>query len=83
MTIAMKTAFRLKTTKMKKKRMKDHEDVKAGPPTAGTKYQDYPATYMEPSNQQEESGELAIKEESYKGPETEKLVAKTDKGNKL
>jgi hypothetical protein len=38
---------------------------------------------MEPTHPQEELGETAIKEESYKGPETEKRVFETDRDNKL
>ncbi len=45
--------------------------------------QEDPGTYMEPTHPQEELGETAIKEESYKGPETEKRVFETDRDNKL
>jgi hypothetical protein len=45
--------------------------------------QEDPGTYMEPTHPQEELGERAIKEESYKDPEAEKWVLETNRDNKL
>jgi hypothetical protein len=47
---------------MKKKMVKDHGDLKAGPLTAGKKCPEDPGTYMEPLCPREKSGGTAINE---------------------